>query len=337
LNNLHDLPSLILALGLDITFGDPPNRFHPVAWMGSLIHFAKRFRPHYHPAQELAYGAGLVFAGSLGVASVGYLFQRLTARLPLPFQIICDAALLKATFSLRSLDQAANKVEQSLDSGNLPASRKLLGWSLVSRDTSALDEAHIASATIESVAENASDGLVAPLFYYALGGLPLALVYRFANTADAMLGYHTAEYEWLGKLPARLDDLLNLVPARLTGWLVILAAPFGGGSRLQARRIMQRDASTTASPNAGYPMSAMAGGLGVELEKTGHYRLGAGLRKSGSSDIRRARRILIAVAGMAASFLVLFQFYKMNTRNRLVAIPFHRYPSLLAGPQETHP
>lgn len=334
MSNYPDITSLLLALGLDLACGDPPNRFHPVAWMGNLIHFAQRFRPYRHPGKELVYGAALVLTGSICMAGIGSLFQSLTGKLPFPLKIIFNAALLKTTFSLRGLDQAANQVALALDSGNLPKAQKLLGWSLVSRDTSGLDGPQIASATIESVAENASDSLVAPLFYYALGGLPLAMVYRFVNTADAMLGYHTAEYEWLGKVPARLDDLLNLVPARLTGWLIVLATPFGGGSLLRARQMVRRDATITASPNAGYPMSAMAGALGVELEKTGHYRLGAGFRKPASTDIRRARLIFIAVAGIAAGLFSLLQYCTMKTGQELVAVSCNKYTSLRADLQE---
>jgi len=149
-----------------------------------------------------------------------------------------------------------------------------------------------------------SDGIVAPLFYYALGGLPGALAYRFFNTADAMLGYRDAAHEWLGKVPARLDDMANLLPARLTSLLLILAAAFTGDDARRAWRIWRRDSGVTASPNAGHPMSAMAGGLGVELEKVGHYRLGAGQRPPRSSDIGRAVRMMHVAVPLAAGLLI---------------------------------
>ncbi len=233
---------------------------------------------------------------------------------PPPLQIVGEACIIKTTFSVRGLDRAANQVQVALDSADLPAARRLLGWSLVSRDTSALDEAQVASAAIESVAENASDSLIAPLFYYTLGGLPLALVYRFANTADAMLGYHTAEFEWLGKVPARLDDLLNLLPARLTGWLIVLASLLTSGNIQRAKLTMHQDAANTSSPNAGYPMSSMAGALGVELEKPGHYRLGSGGRKPTGADIQPARQILFVIAGIATGLFSLLQYFRMKTR-----------------------
>jgi adenosylcobinamide-phosphate synthase len=175
----------------------------------------------------------------------------------------------------------------------------LLGWHLVSRDTVGLDEARVAAATVESLAENASDGVVAPWCFYLLGGLPAALAYRFVNTADAMLGYRDAEREWLGKVPARLDDLLNLLPARLTAALILLAAPLFRQRWATALRVWWRDARKTASPNAGQPMAAAAGALGVELEKVGCYRLGSGLRLATVADVTRAVRLLYTVASLA--------------------------------------
>jgi adenosylcobinamide-phosphate synthase len=169
-----------------------------------------------------------------------------------------------------------------------------------------LDGSKVAAAAIESVAENASDGIIAPLFFFAIGGLPAALAYRFINTADSMIGYHDEEHEWLGKAPARLDDLLNFIPARLTGLFIILAAPFCGANMLQAWNTLRCDSRQTASPNAGIPMSAMAGALGVELEKINHYTLGKGLRSPSPADLGRARRILYFAVGFAALSFILY-------------------------------
>jgi adenosylcobinamide-phosphate synthase len=167
---------------------------------------------------------------------------------------------------------------------------------IVSRPTAGLDAARVAAAAIESVAENASDSVVAPLFWYAAGGLPAAWVYRAVNTMDAMIGYRNARYEHLGKAAARLDDALNWVPARLTAWLLVALAPLAGGGAAAARQTMARDGAATASPNAGQPMAAMAGALGVELEKVGHYVLGRGQRLPGPDDLRRAIRLLRLVS-----------------------------------------
>ena len=176
-----------------------------------------------------------------------------------------------------------------MESGELEAARRLVGWHLVSRDTSRLDDSQVAAAAIESLAENANDSIVAPLLFYAIAGLPGVLAYRFINTCDAMLGYRDLKREWLGKCSARVDDLANLVPARLTAALIILAGVPLGGSVPRAVRTWFRDSRATASPNAGHPMSAAAGVLGVELAKCGHYRLGTGERLPAARDIAQGK------------------------------------------------
>ena len=288
-----------LAILLDALLGDPPNRFHPTAWMGNLISFFTRDRPREKPVLELIHGAAVIILGGGLFASVGYLLQYLLNHLPMPFSWLGIALVLKSTVSLHGLYRASGEVQSALEKHDLTDARRLLSWHLVSRDTSQLDESKIAAAAIESVAENASDGILAPLFFFVLGGLPAALAYRFINTADSMLGYRDPAHEWLGKIPARLDDLLNILPARLTGLFIIVSTLFCNGNFTLARRIMRRDARQTASPNAGVPMSAMAGALGVELEKVGHYRLGRGLRLPATADLARARRILICTVLLA--------------------------------------
>jgi adenosylcobinamide-phosphate synthase len=290
---------VLLSLLIDLLLGDPPNRFHPTAWMGSLIAFRGKFRPHNRPTAELLSGGLLMLIGLALVGGMGALLTWLFAFLPLPLNWLATGLVLKTTFSLRGLDRAAGEVFSALEARNLPEARRLLSWHLVSRNTSQLTESQVAAAAIESVAENASDSLIAPLFFFAIGGLPLALCYRFANTADAMLGYHDPEREWFGKIPARLDDLLNLIPARLTGLLLVCAAFLSGNSGQNAWKISWCDSHLTASPNAGVPMSAMAGALSIELEKIGHYRLGAGLNPPQTADLRRARKIYAITAALA--------------------------------------
>ncbi len=296
--------ALCLALVLDLVVGDPPNRFHPVAWMGSAIAAAQRRAPRRGTRRQLAYGALVSVVGTLTVVGLGRLIERLLARLPAPWDWLVEGGLLKMTFSARGLARAAGEIEDALEQGNLVEARRLVGWHLVSRETATLSASQVAAATVESVAENASDGIVAPLFYYALGGLPAALGYRFVNTADSLLGYRDPAREWLGKVPARLDDLANLLPARITAALLVLAAALVGEDARTARRIWQRDRGVTASPNAGHPMSAMAGTLGVELEKVGHYRLGAGQRPPAVEDIGRAVRVMHVATALAAGLLV---------------------------------
>jgi len=300
---------VFIALFLDLLLGDPPNRFHPTAWMGSLIAFLKRFRPYGNSFVEFLYGLFIVLIGCGLAASAGWLILVLTASLPTWSGLLVEGLFLSLTISLRGLDRAAKEVQTALEGQNLSEGRRLLAWHLVSRDTSQLTESQISAAAIESVAENASDGIIAPLFFYAIGGLPAAFLYRFANTADSMLGYHDPEREWLGKFPARFDDVLNFIPARLTGLFIVLSAPVCQASFKRAWTIMWRDWHRTASPNAGVPMSAMAGALGVELEKVNHYRLGESLRCPSVHDLLRARRLLFVSAWMAVLVFTAWSLY----------------------------
>jgi adenosylcobinamide-phosphate synthase len=305
--------TILLAFLIDTLWGDPPNRWHPVAWMGTLITQLRRRMPASGRLGLLLGGSVIALGGAGLVWGIGLALQRVTARLPWPLHLLAEAAVLKSTFSLRGLVGAARDVETALLAGDLPQARRWLGWHLVSRETGQLDESQVAAAAIESLAENLSDGVVAPLFYYRLGGLPAALAYRYLNTCDALLGYRDAEREWLGKVPARADDIANLIPARLTAWGILvaqrLASNFGAGANLStAVAIYRRDCAKTTSPNAGHPMSAMAGVLGVELEKVGHYRLGGGLARPQPSDIERAVRLVYLASGLClgAFYLLLW-------------------------------
>ncbi len=295
---------MLLAALLDVWPGDPSNVWHPVAWIGRGIGAARSRAPRAGRAGPFIYGGALSAAGLVATAAAGSAMTRLCCRLsktgwPL-VGLVAEAWLLKLAFSARGLARAAEAVLAALQqTDGLEEARRRLAWHLVSRDTRALSEAQVCSAVIESVAENLCDSVVAPLCYYAWGGLPAAWAYRFANTADAMLGYRDPEREWLGKIPARLDDALNLAPARLSAALLWLAGGLSGCDLRQGWRVWRRDATLTASPNAGHPMSMMAGLLGVELEKVAHYRLGAGLRRPTPRDVARAIRVMKIAAWLA--------------------------------------
>lgn len=306
---------MLLALLLDMLFGDLPNPWHPVAWMGSAIAFARRYTPANGKIAQFIYGAGVVLSGALLVGVVGRTLGRLCQRLPQPLGWLLEALLLKQTVALRGLGQAANAVYAPLLLGDEEEARRQLSWHLVSRDTRTLDTPRIAAATIESVAENSSDGVIAPLFYFAVVGLPGALVYRWLNTVDSLWGYRDASREWLGKTGARADDVANWLPARLTA-ILLVAAAWLAGQPGQAWHIWRRDAHLTASPNAGQPMSAMAGALEVELEKVGHYQLGAGLPLPKAADIPRSINLMrgAVIAGMALYGAVAWISYQRSSR-----------------------
>ena len=298
-----------LAMALDLTLGDPPNRAHPVAWIGSALILARRRLPKRGRLVPCLAGAGVMVVGVGGAVAVGRLLDRGIAALPHLAGWVAEAVALKALFSIRGLIRAGGLVAGALRRGDLAEARALAAWHLVGRPTAELDGPRVAAAAIESVAENASDGVVAPLLFYAVGGLPAALAYRVINTADSVLGHRDAGREWLGKVPARLDDLANLVPSRLTALGFILAAPGIGGRMAGAARIWWRDRNATASPNAGHPMAAAAGALGVELEKVGHYRLGAGLRLPGAADVDRSVRLLLTMLALVAVALAVLRVW----------------------------
>jgi adenosylcobinamide-phosphate synthase len=292
---------LLAALAWDLTLGEPPAFAHPVVWVGRLIDVLERAPVKGAPAQ-LVYGGVAVTVGLLlvvGPATV--LLAYLRAEAPALY-LLAGTYLLKSTFSLRGLFRAAWAVRRCLLASDLPGARWELR-ALVSRDTSGLDEPLLAAAAVESVAENSSDALVAPLLYFTLFGVPGALAYRVLNTFDSMIGYR-GRYEYLGKVAARLDDLANLLPARLTALLLVLASAWRGAGAAPAWQGALHYAGATESPNAGWPMSAMAGALGVTLEKVGHYRLGDGPARPDAASIERALA-LAAVALLTACLISL--------------------------------
>ncbi len=240
--------------------------------------------------------AGGVLLAGFGAAAVDGVLREF----PRDARRLARGAALKPALSVRALLDAAAGVEGALRRGQLANARALLSRDLVSRDTSALSPADVAGAAIESVAENFNDGVVAPLFAFRLAGLGGAYAFRFINTADAMLGYRTPELEWFGKAAARLDDLCGIVPARMSALLIALAAAITGDAATDALLVALDCADETASPNAGWPMAAMAGALGVRLVKHGHYALNHHARDPRAGDIRRARHIVLAAAVMAA-------------------------------------
>ena len=207
---------LLLALALDLAFGEMPNAWHPVAWLGKFISLEARLAPKTGKTRQLAYGVGMVLI-TLGliVAAFYFLLAYLREINPVIY-IIVAGLLVKFTFSLRGLRQAVDAVRRLIARDKLTQARMSLR-SLVSRDTDKLNKGQLISATVESAAENICDSFVAPLFYFLLFGVPGALAYRVINTFDAMMGYH-GQWEYLGKFAARLDDVVNFIPARVTAF-----------------------------------------------------------------------------------------------------------------------
>lgn len=284
----------LAALAIDYALGDPPNHLHPVGLMGRWLHWGERLAPAT-PVARLVWGAAWLFGGWA-------LFGGFAALAPRHW--LAQGALASLLLAYRGLDRAVAEVEAALAAGDLAEARRLLGWHLVSRPTSDLSAAEVAGAAIESLAENLSDSVVAPLAALLAGGLPAMVVYRFTNTADAMWGYRTERFEHLGKVAARCDDGFNVGPARLTALLIALAAQLVCQRGDAALVVALRDASRTASPNAGWPMAAMAGALDTILTKRDHYALGNGGRIPDAAMIGEARQLGRMVMALVSIGLV---------------------------------
>lgn len=291
-----------MAIALDLAVGDPPNPFHPVAWLGRGLAAGRRRLCVGSPGRLLVAGGALAVLAAGLAALAGRGATVLAAQMDWAQPFVVGAALW-LLLSLRGLFAAAAEVRRPLARGELPAARSALAWHLVSRPTRDLDAGHVASAAVESVAENLTDAYVAPVAFFLVLGLPGAALYRAVNTADAMLGYREGALEYFGKLAAWLDDGLNLVPARLAALAIVAASPLAGANAAAAWHVLLRDRARTASPNAGWTMAAIAGALGVTLEKPGAYRLGEG-RAPRAGDIARAIRIVGVAAALATVAMI---------------------------------
>jgi adenosylcobinamide-phosphate synthase len=292
-------PALV-ALAVDLLAGEPPTRMHPTVAMGRWIARGRAARRSRAPLPSLLEGVAVVAGGAFCAAALGLAADRVIGAQSRKPRVLLRGLALKPTMSVRALLSAATEVEDALNANDLNRARARLSWHLVSRDTSGLSSSEVAAAAIESLAENLNDALVAPLMAFRSGGLAAAYLFRFVNTADSMLGYHTPELEWFGKAAARADDALAFLPARVATCLIACGAGLTGASARGALRVAITDARNTASPNAGWPMAAMAGALGIRLAKRDHYILNNSARLPRAHDVRRARHIVLAASLLAA-------------------------------------
>lgn len=284
---------IAVALAVDWRFGEPAARFHPVVWMGRYLGHLGPTLTRWRPATAFVGGAAAWCFGAAAAGLLAFAAECALLALPTPLAVLGLSLLLKPLLAWRMLHDEVAAVETalavSLDDGRARLQR------LVSRDVAALDAEQVRESAIESLAENLNDSLVAPLLWFALGGLAAAAVYRFTNTADAMWGYR-GRYEWAGKWAARADDALSWLPACLTALLLCLAA----GRGVQWLPLRQA-ARATPSPNGGWPMGAMALLLGVRLRKPGVYTLNpAGQAAEPAHTVLALRWSQRAVWGAAA-------------------------------------
>jgi len=265
--------------------------------MGAAVSLGRRALCVGSPVRLLVAGAALTIVVAVAAAMAGALVT-LLARAAGGAGVVIEALALTTMLSLRDLVRAARRVQAALRGGDLEGARTAVGRDLVSRPTARLGAGQVAAATIESVAENLTDSVLAPVAFYLAFGLPGAFAYRAVNTADSMIGYRHGTLEHFGKGAARLDDALNFIPARLAALAIVGAAALAGADVGRAWRTMLDHHARTASPNAGWTMAAMAGALGVQLEKPQHYILGQGLQPT-VEDISTAVRIVVIAAVVA--------------------------------------
>lgn len=308
---------LATSYALDWLIGDPEWMPHPVRGIGWLIAAGERALLNLRSGKWWQFSAGGLLAVTVPLTSalmarraVGIVYERNRV-----FGYIFEIWLGSTCVATRNLLDEAAHVVRALDAGDLALARRRLAR-IVGRDTTSLDEPEIYRAIIETLAESLSDGIIAPLFYFALGGVPIAIAYKAVNTLDSMIGHRNAKYLRFGRVAARLDDVANWVPARISAAVICIVAEIvcGGGSGFRAIRIWLRDGSHHASPNAGQVESAMAGALAIQLGGSNYYGgerieapiLGNEFPRPDRATARRALRIVAAASllGFAAAWLL---------------------------------
>ena len=278
---------------LDLIFGDPKNRYHPTAWIGNFIgNLVPLFKNENVNLEKF----GGILIVLISTAVVGILLITLNLKLDsiignefvnIIVIIVVSAILLKTTIAIRGMEKHALAVTNALENDDIDEARVNLAM-ITKRKTKNLDKNHILSGVLESISENTVDGITGPMFYFALFGLPGAFVYRVINTIDSMIGYKTEMFKNLGWFGANCDNILNYIPSRLTAMTMVLGAMLLRHDWKNCYEIFKRDGKKTDSPNAGYPMAALAGALGTKLEKVEHYSLGTDIQEITSKKVKDA-------------------------------------------------
>jgi len=260
-----------LAVLLDFLIGDPYWFPHPIIYIGKLIKFLEIFfRKRCKSEKMLKLSGGIIVIVVMSMSFlIPYFILYITKDL---FWIHhgLNIIIIWTTLAARCLHNEGIKIYESLKNGNLEDARLKLSY-IVGRETKELTEKEVIRADVETIAENTADGVIAPLLFAMIGGAPLAMLYKGVNTMDSMLGYINEEYKNIGFFPAKIDDIFNYIPARITGVIICLAAPFVGGNIFQSFKIMIRDRKNHKSPNCGYPEASTAAALGIQIGGTNTY------------------------------------------------------------------
>ncbi len=285
----------MVALAIDVVLGDPPNRVHPLRWMGNLVAALDRRMPRIGIWPERMMGAASYALVALVTIVLALLLTALLRELlGMWAWALGTAVLFKISFAVFSFRKHCMPIREALERDDLHSARSMTRM-IVSRDVENLGKEHVSSCCVETVAENSVDSVISPAFYMGLFGLAGAYAFRCANLMDAMWGYRNDRYAHLGTFPARLDDALGFITSRLSLAFITLAALL---LRMDARAVFStavRDAHLTPSPNSGWPMAASAGALGLTMEKPAGYRIGDGPLPQ-KEDIARALRLVEATS-----------------------------------------
>ena len=257
----------VISFLIDMIIGDPQSKYHPVVLIGNLISFCEKILLNESDSDRKKLFNGFLLV--VIVIAVNYLIGIAiiywTAQIEIDAaKIFIEALILSFMISPKSLADAGREIYNFLIANDISNARYKVGW-IVGRDTKNLNESEITRATVETIAENTVDGIISPLFYFVIGGLPFAIIYRAANTMDSMIGYRNEKYLYFGRCAARLDDVLNLIPARLTAILFIISAMILKFNYKKSFEMMIRDARKHPSPNGGYAESTVAGALNIRL------------------------------------------------------------------------
>lgn len=311
------LAALLTGYVLDLIFGDPRQIYHPIRIIGNLIAVLEKGIRKVFPKTsrgELAGGTVLVVLVVLICTAVPAALLGLAAWIhPVVYWLMASFWCWQI-LATKSLKTESMKVYAPLKEGDLPAARRAVAM-IVGRDTERLTEEGVAKAAVETVAENTSDGIVAPLIFLALGGPALGFFYKAVNTMDSMVGYKNERYLYFGRTAARLDDVLNFLPSRISAWLMILAAAFLGMDGKNAKRIYLRDRKNHASPNSAQTEAVMAGALRVQLAGDAWYfgelykkpTIGDPFRAVEPEDIVRANRLMYLTSALALAVCVILR------------------------------
>lgn len=297
-----------LAFLIDLVLGEYPDRIHPTIGIGKMILFFKKRVKHPNSNIEKANGVLMAVAVMLAFALPVFMLMYFLRLLPFPYgeilYIVVGALLFKATFAISGMGQYTKPIAVALKNRDLEGARKWLPY-IVRRDPHTLNERQIISATVESIAESTTDGITSPFFYFAIFGVPGAFAYRVINTLDSMVGYKNAEFRNIGWFSAKMDTLTNWLPSRITAYLMVAASALLRLDSKESLRILERDKHKTASPNAGFTISAMAGALNIQLEKKGNYCLGDDHGMISYKDIGRALKVMTISAALFGVIVVL--------------------------------